>query len=102
MGERENQQGALPSNAMIAAKALSLAPNFDIDLDSFKAGESWLVRFKSRCQISYKKAYGEKQSADAELDDIFLKETLPQLLAILLATSIINSKKQSIITNFFK
>ena len=35
-----NQEGVLPSNAMIAAKALSLTPNFGIDLDQFKAGES--------------------------------------------------------------
>ena len=58
---------------MIAAKAISLASNFDIDLDQCKAGESWLARFKSRFKISYKKAHREKQSVDVELADTFFE-----------------------------
>ena len=65
---------------MIIVRALSLAPSFDIDVENFKAGQSWLDRFKSRFNISYMKAHGEKQNADLEGADIFLKETLPRLL----------------------
>ena len=60
-------KSALPSNAMIIAKALSLAPRFYDDVENFKAGQS----FKSRFNISYMKAHGEKQNADLEEADIF-------------------------------
>ena len=47
-----NEQGDLSSNTMIIAKAPSFAPSFDNDMERFKAGQSWLVHFKSRFNIS--------------------------------------------------
>ena len=56
--KEKNEQGVLPTNEMIIAKALSLALCFDIDMETFKAGQSWLDRFKSRFNnISWMKAH---------------------------------------------
>ena len=38
--KENNHQSVLPSNEMTIAKALSLAPNFDIDMEKFKADQS--------------------------------------------------------------
>ena len=47
---QKNQQGVLPSNALIAQKALTLAKSYQIE--DFTAGVSWMRRFKSRHNIN--------------------------------------------------
>ena len=74
----KNNQGALPSNALITAKALSLAKLYDID--DFTGGESWLRRFKLRYNVAWKKQHGEKQSADVDAAESWVEEKLPELI----------------------
>ena len=74
----KNSQGALPSNALLAAKALTLAKFYNIE--NFSAGESWIRRFKLRNNIAWKKAHGEKQSADIQAANDWILEKLPDLI----------------------
>ena len=73
----KNVKGSLPSMEMILAKAKSLAVQMGLD---FEPTESWVRRMKKRNNISYKKAHGEKLSADAPAAKQFVEDDLPKLL----------------------
>ena len=77
--EGKNSQGALPSNSVIAAKAIKLSKLYGIE--GFSAGPSWVTRFKKRKNILWKKQHCEKQSADVDGADSWLDDTLPDLLS---------------------
>ena len=87
--KQKNDQGVLPSNALIAAKAVTLARMFQIE--NFTAGDSWMRRFKSRHNIKYRRQHGEKQHADEVGATNFLNETLPELLRKYEAENIYNA-----------
>ena len=47
---------------------------------NFEPSESWVMRMKKRNNTSYKKAHGEKLSADAPASKQFVDDELPKLL----------------------
>ena len=73
----KNVKGSLPSADMILTKAKMLATQMGLD---FEPSESWVRRMKKRNNISYKKAHGEKLSADAPAAKQFVDDELPKLL----------------------
>ena len=56
-----------------------IKPLTQMGLD-FEPTESWIRRMKKRNNISYKKAHGEKLSADAPAAKHFIDNDLPKLL----------------------
>ncbi|XP_035224019.1 tigger transposable element-derived protein 4-like [Stegodyphus dumicola] len=51
-----------------------------LDHDDFKATDGWLSRWKSRHDIKFKKAHGEKESADSANAEEWKSTKLPELL----------------------
>lgn len=47
---------------------------------SFSATEGWLSRWKGRHGIKFKKAHGEKSSANVDAASLWVRDRLPQLL----------------------
>ncbi|KFM74085.1 Tigger transposable element-derived protein 4, partial [Stegodyphus mimosarum] len=76
------------SGPMIKCKAEELAKN--LGHDEFKATDGWLFRWKSRHDIKFKKAHGEKESAHSAGAKEWKSTELPELLENFSADDIYN------------
>ena len=55
-------------------------PGASLKIVAEKFSTGWLQKFKTRFNIKFKKAHGEKQSADKESADDYIKDILPGIL----------------------
>ncbi|XP_051784514.1 tigger transposable element-derived protein 6-like [Erpetoichthys calabaricus] len=82
-------RGVHISGPILKAKAEDLAKK--LGHDEFKATDGWLSRWKSRHEIKFKKAHGEKGSADADGVEKWKSSKLPELLKQFCADDIYNA-----------
>ena len=71
-------RGKKLSGPLLKEKAEDLAKK--LGNPSFVATECWLSRWKARHQIRYKRAHGEKGSADTQSAGEWIRSVLPELL----------------------
>ena len=76
--ETVTSRGQKLSGPMLKEKAEDLAKK--LGNHSFVATEGWLSRWKARHQIKYKRAHGEKGSADTQSAEECISSVLPGLL----------------------
>ena len=51
-----------------------------LDIADYNPSNGWLCRWKRRCGIKFKKAHGEKNSADTAAADTFMSNRMPEIL----------------------
>lgn len=77
------------SGPMLKSKAENLAKK--LGHDNFKATDGWLSRWKSRHEIKFKRAHGEKDSADGASAELWKSTKLPVFLENFNADDIYNA-----------
>lgn len=87
--KQKNEQGVSISGPLLMAKAKELSR--DLGHEDFSATSGWLNRWKVRHQILYKRAHGEKNSADIQGAQEWLTNTLPSLLESFSPSDIYNA-----------
>lgn len=88
-------RGVRVSGPMLKGKAEELAKK--LGHDDFKATDGWLSRWKSRHEIKFKKAHGEKESADVGGAEEWKLTKLPELLAKFSADDIYNADETGLL-----
>lgn len=73
-------RGVRVSGPMLKYKAEEFAKKLGEGHENFKATEGWLSRWKKRHDIKFKKAHGEKASADVLSADKWKLERLPEIM----------------------
>ena len=65
---------------MLKTKSKAFAKEFGVDDDKFKASNGWFDRWRVRMGVKFKRAHGEKNSADVPAAENWIENRLPELL----------------------
>ena len=82
-------QGISISGDILKEKVLFFARSLNVE--NFNASDGWLGRWKTRYNVVFKKAQGEKRDADTPTSETWLKETLPNILSRYSESDIFNA-----------